>query len=252
MSTLFDNNDSVDPDSDHEQDVDYVAMVAQSLGKRPEELTVQDLAKKAAHGDRHINRLENDLDALRSEYNQTKPLEELLSEIKKLRPQEASNQVVTPPGEGSSKVEGMKEEDVMRLLQNERVKAIQDQNIAQVRDSLESSWGKGYRTKLKEVGADLNLSEEEMGTMAARNPKAFMKLVGADVKPSGQVNARAALAPVSGVRTPTSSSPERDYSYYKKLHKENPNLYWDPKTRQQMYADLEKHGPEAFLKINQN
>jgi hypothetical protein len=139
----------------------------------------------------------------------------------------------------------LKEEDVVRLLQNEKQKAIHDQNIAQVRETLQSAWGKGYRTKLKEVGDDLGLTEEEMGNMAATRPKVFMKLIGAEVKPG--VNPQATLAPVTGIRPRVNQAPERTYAYYKQLHKTNPKAYWDPKTREQMYQDLEKIGPEAFL-----
>lgn len=253
MSTLFDNDQdgSVGLEDDN-QEVNYVEAIAVSLGKNPEELTLEDLAKKAFHADRHINRLENETDGLRNEMNKRLSLEEVMTEIKGLRqPVEASNVSSTTPHESSNKVEGLKEEDVMRLLQNERVKAIQDQNINQVRRDLEAAWGKGYRTKLKEIGTDLNLTEEDLGGLAARNPKAFMKLVGADVAPRGQPMPNSVLSPTSSIRPTTRTTPERTYDYYKKMAKENPSLYWDPKTRQQMYADLEKYGPEAFLKINQ-
>lgn len=247
MSTLFDD---VDPAEDHEADVDYVAAVAKSLNKNVEDLTVEDLAKKAFHGDRHITRLETDLGALRTDLNTRVTLEEVMSEIKTARqPGEASRETHQST-ESSNKVEGLKEEDVVRLLQNERQKAVHDQNIAQVRSNLAEMWGKGYRTKLKEVGEDLGLTEEEMGNMAATRPKVFMKLIGADAQPATRVNPQATLAPITGVRTRTNQAPERTYDYYKKLHKENPKLYWDPKTREQMYQDLEKIGPDAFLGNN--
>lgn len=244
MSTLFDN---VDPSDDQNDEVDYVAAVAKSLNKDVVDLTVEDLAKKAFHGDRHITRLENDLGGLRSELNTRVTLEEVMSEIKTARqPGEVSREAHTLT-ENSNKVEGLKEEDVVRLLQNERQKAIQDQNITQVRANLAEIWGKGYRTKLKEVGEDLGLTEEEMGNMAATRPKVFMKLIGADAPASTRVNPQATLAPITGIRTRTNQQVERTYDYYKKVHKENPKLYWDPKTREQMYQDLDKIGPEAFL-----
>lgn len=238
-----DNDGLFSPDEIDDNNLDdYVTEVATKYGKTADQLTVDELSKHLAHANRHIDKIEEENSHFRNERNSTQSLEEILKEIKALK--NAPPQTTNPPtnaGERSGEKGNLTVDDLKRYLQEEKTNDLHQRNLAQVKEELVKTWGRDYARKLKEVGDDLGLTEDEMGEMAAKKPKMFLKAIGAEAKPAGPLG----LAPSSSIR-PSSSGKTRNFAYYNQLRRDNPQAYWDPKTRNEMFEMREKLGDQFY------
>jgi hypothetical protein len=135
------------------------------------------------------------------------------------------------------------EELLNKKLAEKEAKSREQQNLESVKPLLTQKFGNNFQSKLKEEASKLGMTPEQLDQVAATNPKAFLRLVGAeDVKKQESL-----FTPPSGVSTGFSMSPtEKTLSYYNQLKKDNPKLYASKELQNQRYKDAERLGEKFF------
>jgi len=250
MTDLF-TNASTD---DHGASGDDTNPVELLVGEGKKFKSVEDLAKGKLEADRFIQRLQDELQTVRSDLATAKRLEEIVDRLST-----GSVQSAIPPvtedqtnqngadGKGDTSVNF--EELVEKALTKKEQEKRQKDNIEEVSRTLTEAWGPGFVNKLVAEAAALGMSKDEVNALAARNPKALYRLVGV----TGESQARGSAPnlftpPTSNVNTTgfKPSNGERGKSYYDKLKRDNPSLYNTPRIQQQEYKDAMALGDRFF------
>lgn len=129
---------------------------------------------------------------------------------------------------------------VLQKLEQRTVAQKEQDNIKIVQDKLKEELGDNFQAIINKQRESLGLSMEDANALARRSPKAFFKAMGLeDAKQEGF------QAPPRSVQRSDSFAPstqKRTWSFYQKLKAEKPELYWNPKTRSQMYKDHDQLG----------
>lgn len=202
------------------------------------------LAAKVA-ADKHIKNIESENAGMRDDLKSRTSLEDLVRQIKTV-PNNADSEPqvgdpVTPPSADDWKNELKNEfSNYKRQIQS-------DNNVAYVQQELIKLWGPNYHDKLKARARELGESETDLGNLAAVKPKLFLELVGA--KPTPAVSPY--TAPASTYRapsTPALPAGVKGKSYYTKLRKENPDLYWSVAMQKEIHQAAEAVGIEIWEK----
>lgn len=234
MTDLFSTENQSPDTSSTEVDVEAVK---QKFGN-----DIGAIAKSKAEADRHIKNLEAEQAELRSELKTRLTLEQFMDEIKSSKT--SSNTQENLPVENEDTKEYVSREEALRIAREaykqEQNLSSEDANRKIVSDALRKNWGSSYLDKLVSKATEIGLSKEQVNSMAATSPQALLKLVDANVT----TNVSSFAPPSNQVRSDQRGSSDRDYSHYKKLRKENPNLYWAPRTQRQMHADKARLGDE--------
>lgn len=191
------------------------------------------LAKKAWHADRHAKRIERENAELRAEYLRMREqldagsrVEELLQTLKARGESVIDNQNGNEPPKTPVLDESKVEQLVLNKLEETQRKQIEAKNFALVQAKLEEKYGKSYATHLRKQTQALELTDEEVNTLAKKSPKAFLKAFGLEEQSNDRNLFQA--PPQSNQRNDNfapKGGPKRNYAYYKKIRKENPELY---------------------------
>jgi hypothetical protein len=239
--------------TDNVTDVDLFAAPAPTAPQVPAEISVNELvgegkkyktpdelAKAKIHADRHIETLEQTLEALRADLNTRITLEEFMTKVssKDGAPQvvEPSASNVVPP----ANTDALTPEKVLELVRAEEAKKARAANTEFVKQELTKKYGGDYLNSLNAKTAELGLTPKQVQEMAATAPKALLALFD---KP-----APAPTAPVAPPRNAINSaaqpplSNERDAAYYKNLLKTDPRKYWSRDVQIQMHDDALRLG----------
>lgn len=245
------DNDSAlfSADDDHvddapQGDVNYLEVL---VGEDKKFKSVEDLAKGKAESDRFVNQLQKELSELRKELGTRMTLEEFLDKQKATK--ETAPATPAPDADGNP-VTKFNPEDIKRLvseeLTKEQQKVVQTQNLNQVKNHLRSIWGAGFAHKLEEKAQELEVGKSFLEGLAASNPKAFLKLVGAEEAPAPQPHV---MVPTSTRDVPRPHNTVRRTFYdYEKLRKENPREYFTPRVQNEMHKLAEELGPAFYTK----
>ena len=208
--------------------------------------TVEDLAKGKEASDVHIVNLQTEQAGLRTELNTRLSLEEFMEKFDQtsrapVAPNPPGNQ---PDGQpDTTKTTGLTEDDVKRLLQTEKQKTLQEQNIDLVKRELQSKWGDIYPTKLREKAKELSVGEDFLNNIAATNPQAFLKIV----NPQSEAVVTLDTPPVSTVNIPRNVQTGKKWSDFEKMRRATPQQYWDPSVQNEIHRLVAQHG-EGFYK----
>jgi len=240
--------------------------VKQLVGEGMKFRDVNQLAKGKIESDSHIKNLEAELANIRKDLNTRLTLEEFMEKLdekqsyseapsKSLDTREISERDRTEVGKQISK------EEIASLikqeLSTEKQKANYESNIDYVKSELIRTWGNDYKSKLVDKAKELELGQEFLSSLAATNPKAFLKLVavtdqlGINLREDPNIH----LPPVSSYNPPTATDGTVNISpggkswkgYYEKMRKENPREYWTTRVQRELHESAKKHG-EAFYK----
>lgn len=248
---LFDdilNIEPVDPTKDY-----LVDLVGE--GKKYKDSAA--LARSRVEADRHIQRLEAEQKAMRTDLNSRLALEELVTKLSSYKaPDLADNSSDdTRRDTGTS---ALTAEDLARIV-DERVRSISEtdrakSNMAQVKDILRREWGDSFVDKIKQKATELGVGESFLNDLAVKQPNAFLKLMDVGSGSPDKKTAPMTGAPMTGFTVDASKrqmTPQGDpnfkgKSYFMKLHRENPSLFWNPKTQLEM-NQLSMLDPEKFV-----
>lgn len=142
---------------------------------------------------------------------------------------------------------------VARTLAAEAEKSRGNQNAMTVVGELKKLYGNDYAPRLEQRTAELGMTKDEMNTLAARSPAAFLALVSPVQRPNTTQQSRSFVNPES---FSNQSSGEQDYSYFEKMRTSADPMerarYWLPATQMKIHNLGEKAvndgTPDRFFK----
>ena len=205
------------------------------------------IAKGKVEGDMYVDHLKKRLDesrqdfsVLREQYNAGPKIQEMINQLTQGRSQPDNNPVVPEPQPevDLNKIQELVQAQIQASKQVEK----ENNNASEVERRLSEHYGPNYRQVLKQQVEQLGLTQEFVNDLARKHPQVLYRTLGLD----GQRKQDGFQAPVSSsVRSdpfaPTTN--KRTWSYYQKMRKDNPSLYRDPKTQNQMFKDAIDLGP---------
>jgi hypothetical protein len=230
-------------DEDHSSDViDPAKNYLEALvGEDKKFKTPEELARGKAESDAFIAKLIAEKKELEGKLNTSQRLEELIDRLgSKGEPPSTSDDTSRRELD-----EGKPPVDVRKLLDEalaERDQAsIRKQNLDLVQAALQEKLGPGFGSILRQQAPSLGMTPEEMTSLAAEKPKAFLRLVGIDAPVKGT---DLFTPPTSSQTSTFKPAADRDYAYWQKLRRENSGEYW--KRQSEMHNDALRLGPKFY------
>ena len=205
------------------------------------------LAKGKIEADGYIQTLEGQLTQMREDLKKKEYQDEVLEQLqKKATESTAVNNGV--PNNNNSNTEGenttrnLSEEDLKSLVEqtlNQReADAVTKTNLQRVDEELDKSFGTNAEEVVKKKAAELGMSMDRLSEIASESPNAFFTLIG-EPKPTFNPMVNGSVR-TEGVNMQVST--DRNWQYYQKLRRENPNQYYEPKMQQQLLQDRMRLG----------
>lgn len=220
---------------------DWLAKIVEVKGEAFKDPQV--LAKSKLESDNYIKTLETQLTDLRTELSKEEASKKLLAELQSRRQDPNANSVPKQGETNPSDTKPELSEDVIQRLLDEALSKREttqtaQQNAKMVQDQLTQKYGTEAKAHVENKAKELGMSFDRLSALAAESPTAFMTLIGEpkpEYKPpvSGTINTAA-----GNYSNPT----ERDWNYYQNLRRTNKQLYFNPKTQQQMMQDKMRLG----------
>lgn len=207
------------------------------------------IAKGKVEGDMYVDHLKQRFDeyrldtaALREQYNAGPKVSELINQLTQRQPPAEVNHVVpqAQPEEDANKLRDLFRAEILASKQADR----EQENLSSVERRLSEHYGPNYSSALKQQVENLGLTPDFINDLAKRSPQALFKTLGLD----GQRQDTNFQAPLQSSQRQDPFSPmanKRTWAYYQKMRKDNPQVYRDPKTHNQMMKDALELG-EAF------
>ena len=204
------------------------------------------LAKGKFESDLHVSNLERQIAELRVDVDQSTKITELMDMVRKQNEQPPVDPPIKSPDDTSP--DQMTKEELRELITthiSERdTQALEVSNLAEADRVLQDKFGDSAGRVLIERASSLSMSVDELKSLAGRNPKAFVRLMGMDQSRNegGSViggGQRSEGAPPKGVNT-------RNFAYYQNLRRKDKAKYHAPAMQQEMMNDRTAMGEEAF------
>ena len=236
-------------DSDPDQGVDPTKdYLSEYVGDGKKFRDTKELARAKAEADAHIARVEAENQAFRERLQQTKSIEELMTELDERanRRPEGNNHVPEPAPAPADN--GISADDLDRLLEEKLTKRQKEDraktNETWVMQQLTSKFGQNYGERVRAAAAELGLSKEDVTTLAREKPKAFLKLVD-DNQPQDQ---RGNFSPPSNRVNTQADGPSgaRNYKFYSNIRKTDPKTYQSGRVQQEMHREAIKQGAAFY------
>jgi hypothetical protein len=206
------------------------------------------LARGKHEADKFVEDLKRQNAELREDMEKAAKVEELLEEIrnqKELTANKDPNDHVDP---GDTSSDQMTPDALKALIEthvSERdAKRTATQNLAEVDKVLTEKYGEGAASILSSRADDLGMSTDEMKDLAARNPKAFLRLVGADAETQQSSTLLGNSQRSEGVQIKGAET--RDFAFYQKIRRESKNRYHSVDVQKQMWKDAEAMGAAFY------
>lgn len=245
MNSLFDQNDEINPQLD--QSKNYLDEL---VGDGKKFKSVEDLARGKAEADLYIETLNKRADQLREDYIKMREeataqakLQDLIDRLENRTtpqlPAESPERQPTPSFDVSKLPSLIREESIK--LESER-KA--DANFKAVQNKLKEQFGHNVQQVLQDRMNSLDLSIEDINSLARKSPTAFYNTLGLN-NTQPQESLIAPPRSSNNVGFQPRGETKRTWSYYENLRKSNPKIYYDPKIANQMHDDQVRLG-EAF------
>ncbi|MDC1331716.1 hypothetical protein N8247_00070 [bacterium] len=205
------------------------------------------LAKGKIEADGYIQTLEGQLTQMREDLKKKEYQDEVLEQLqKKATESTAVNNGV--PNNNNSNADGenttrnLSEEDLKSLVEqtlNQREKdSVTKTNLQRVDEELDKSFGTNAEEVVKKKAEELGMSMDRLSEIASESPNAFFTLIG-EPKPTFNPMVNGSVR-TEGVNMQVST--DRNWQFYQKLRRENPNQYYEPKMQQQLLQDKMRLG----------
>lgn len=225
----------IDPNKDY-----TVELVGE--GKKFKDVSA--LARGKVEADHFVSKLQTELNELRQELMAKAKLEEIVATLSKLPEPKPQEPIVDNPTPKSTSDEDLETRVNRMLVEREAAKRRED-NVKTTMNALTEAFGSTYVDVLKEKATELGVDPKWFNSLAADNPKALLKLVGAENTPA-KGNDLFTPPPAGNVAfKPTNT--DRNKAYYDKLKREDSKLYWHKDTQVAMHKDAMRLGEKFFL-----
>lgn len=224
-----------------DQNKDYLSEL---VGNEKKFKDTKELAKGKYESDRYIETLTRTLDEMREDNKKLREAQvdgNKYDELVNLIKQGKSDESISPsPQEDKPE---LKLEDVEKLVaermdRRDRLKKEQE-NFNLVQQRLKEQLGTNYSHILEEQREQMDLTVEEVNQLARRSPTMFYRTFGLENKQQTDPDL---FSPPRSVQRNDNFAPKttkRTWTYYQQLKRDNPTLYWDPKTVTQRHKDYE-------------
>lgn len=240
QGSLFDDSSFIDPDKDY-----YTELVGEGKKYKDEKA----LARANAEKEAFIQRLTSETARMREELRTRKTVEELMTKL----PTPRSDNQQTPPvvdPELPLQTKTYTPEDIEQLLEQSLAKREQKsqatRNLEEVTAKLAESFGEDARHIVATRAQELGVSANYLKQLATEQPKAFLRLVGADTPKQEDIFSGVPRNQVETARLGNLGKNEKTYKYYQKLRKENPNEYNKPAIQNEMFEQARKLGDNFY------
>lgn len=218
------------------------------VGEGKKFATPEDMAKGKWESDLYVKTLEEKLDQLNTDYRKLDTdyksrasLEEIIDKMTQPKEPVSSDPppAITQPQIDPNQLRSL----VDQSIQQSRLQERQEANLEMIKGKLIERHGKDYQGKLTEQMQELNLSKDTLDNMAKTMPQVLIRTLGLDRQPTPEPF----KAPVrTNVNFQPTGERKRNQSFYEQLRKENPVMYFDPKTTVQRHNDALALGEEFF------
>jgi len=220
---------------------DWLAKIVEVKGEAFKDPQV--LAKSKLEADNHIKHLEIQLADLRGELGKEDAAKRLLAEIQSRRQDPNANSGPKQGETNPSDTKPVLSEDVLQRLIEETLSQREQKNTASqntklVQEQLQEKYGTEAKAHVEKKAQELGMSFERLSALASESPSAFMTLIG-EAKPDFKPPVTGTINTAAGNY---SNPAERDWQYYQNLRRTNKQLYFNPKTQQQMLQDKMRLG----------
>ena len=234
-----------------DENKDYLAEL---VGPDKKFKSEEDLAKGKYLADSYIQVLEKRLDAITEDYKKAREenmagpkLQELLDKLEATQKQLTSRE---PPVSNEDTKAAFKPEDVESLVSSSILKHEQtrkeQENYATVRAKLEEQFGHSYKDVLKKKSNQLGLSDDEVNSMARKNPNLFIKTFDLNEPVDNKFQAPPRTNLRSDNFAQKAKSENHTWSYYEDLRKKDPMAWLDKKIAVQMEKDAQALGRDFY------
>lgn len=210
----------------------------------------EDLAKGKLESDRFIEKLQNEMQELRTELSSRLTVEQLMTQLSaKSQGDEDGNRGNPPqsPQNDTQTNAQLTEEAVARLVQQElnrhQNKTREQANTAVVVQKLKESYGDNYVSAMQARLDELGISKEAAIQLAATMPKAYIELV------TKSQPTQSRLPNQSPPRNHFTSAPAptfKGWNHFEQMRKTNPNEYFKPSTQNEIMRLAGEHGDEFY------
>lgn len=209
-----------------------------------EKVALQKLARGKVESDSYVPILTSRLDALRDDYLKLKneaatgqTLKEMLDQYsEKVKftssEQPKANEMQMTPSYDPKEVESLVSN---KILQHEQ-KVKEDANFNLVKAKLTEAYGDNYKNIVSKQSQELGLTDEEVNSLARKNPKLFIKTFDLDAPK----NSETFQSPIASQRRNDNFAPrteKRNWAYYEEMRVKDPTKYHSPKIAIQMQDD---------------
>lgn len=247
MTTLFDNQQQKPPLTTIEEGKYRETLVGEGKKFKDDEA----LARGKWESDNHIARLEAELAEARGEIHKRITIEEALAEIKASAKQAPSSPEAHQPGEQVPPTNANKQLTQEELdafleakLNKRQEQEVAVRNIEQVKRELSRVWGPQARSHLETKLRELEVTQEYADSLAARSPKALLKLLGVEGAPTSA--APSDLAPPRGSISAPTGGTNKTWSFYQKMLRDNPKQYHSKQTQLEIYKQAQAMGADFY------
>ncbi len=200
------------------------------------------LAKGKLEADGYIKTLEEQLAQMREDIKKKEYQDQVLEQLQNKAADSTAAKTVAPSNngntEGQNTTGNLSEEDLKSLVEKTLTQREKDsvtkQNLTHVDKILGESFGTEAAAVVKKKAEELGMSMDRLRDIASESPNAFLTLIGEAPRVQQNPMVQGSVR-TEGVNMQVSA--ERNWSYYQKLRRENPNEYYQPKTQQMLMAD---------------
>jgi hypothetical protein len=208
------------------------------------------LAKGKYEADKYIGDLERQLEELRKDVVREEKLDKLMDMFKSQTkdPQESGGSNTLPDKDPNDTSSGPMTDEQIRALIETHVsqresETTRQKNLKEVDAFMQKEYGATANATIRAKAAELSMTVQELEETAARNPRAFLRLIGAE---TGRTKDSSSLVGNSRRAEAVSISPTgRDWDYYQTLRRKSKATYFNPATQKQLVRDREEMG-DAF------
>lgn len=217
------------------------------VGEGKKYATQEDLAKAAVHKDMFIEQLKRENAEARQTISERINMEQFLAKIEAAKTAEASpNGLETSSNERDDKASAVTPETIEKILEARETKQKRDANLKAVESRLKETFGAQWQQRVREKALALNTSTQWLTDVAARNPEAFLELLGANAqRPLDTFSP----PPRGSVTSAPQTNSQKDYAYYQKQKAEKGEAWYNSiPVRQEIWKELIAQGEQAFYK----
>ncbi len=185
--------------------------------------------------DEHITNLETEMSRLRDDLDTRLSYEDFLTQMQASREADTRTEHNQTRQTSSQQETAITPQDIERIVEQREQRKRLETNLDTAIAKYAEVNGPNHALKLKQQATDLGMSEDQLKTMAASNPKAFFKLTGVEeVKKQDSFQAPLRTS-VNSDALGSGNTPNKEAEKFKAIYAKSPSEYWSPVVQNQLH-----------------